>query len=102
MKKKINTSKKHQEQKRPGTEKQMKPTPETKPIYEKEEKKLANKVAIITGGDSGIGKYHGKASFDVFSHYKSVLKRDFVFDMKVLYPPYAGKLPLLKKLFGKK
>ena len=56
MKKKMNTSKKHQEQKRPGTEKQMKPTPETKPIYEKEEKKLANKVAIITGGDSGIGK----------------------------------------------
>lgn len=52
-------------------------------------------------GDSGMGKYHGKASFDIFSHYKSVLKRDFVFDVKVLYPPYAGKLPLLKRLFGK-
>ncbi|MBF2066933.1 MAG: aldehyde dehydrogenase [Calothrix sp. C42_A2020_038] len=53
-------------------------------------------------GDSGIGKYHGKASFDVFSHYKSVLKRNFVFDLKVLYPPYEGKLPMLKRLFGKK
>ena len=52
-------------------------------------------------GDSGIGKYHGKASFDVFSHYKSVLKRGFAFDMKLLYPPYEGKLPLLKRLFGK-
>ncbi|RUT09649.1 aldehyde dehydrogenase [Dulcicalothrix desertica PCC 7102] len=52
-------------------------------------------------GDSGIGKYHGKASFDVFSHYKSVLKRGFGFDMKVLYPPYEGKLALLKRVFGK-
>ncbi len=28
-------------------------------------------------GNSGIGSYHGKASFDTFSHYKSVLKRSF-------------------------
>ncbi|MFM6134160.1 MAG: aldehyde dehydrogenase family protein, partial [Sphaerospermopsis kisseleviana] len=28
-------------------------------------------------GNSGIGSYHGKASFDTFSHYKSVLKNPF-------------------------
>lgn len=26
-------------------------------------------------GDSGMGAYHGKASFDTFTHFKSVLKR---------------------------
>ncbi|MEO1123840.1 MAG: aldehyde dehydrogenase [Cyanobacteria bacterium J06635_15] len=49
-------------------------------------------------GDSGIGAYHGKASFDVFSHYKSVLKKPFWLDMSLLYPPYGDKLKLLKKL----
>ncbi|AFZ03811.1 aldehyde dehydrogenase [Calothrix sp. PCC 6303] len=51
-------------------------------------------------GDSGIGSYHGKASFDTFSHYKSILKRPFYLDLKILYPPYEGKLSLLKKLLG--
>jgi aldehyde dehydrogenase (NAD+) len=51
-------------------------------------------------GDSGIGSYHGKASFDTFTHYKSILQRPFYIDVKVLYPPYEGKLSLLKKLFG--
>lgn len=32
-------------------------------------------------GDSGIGSYHGKASFDTFSHYKSVLKKFFWLDL---------------------
>jgi aldehyde dehydrogenase (NAD+) len=52
-------------------------------------------------GESGMGSYHGKASFDTFSHYKSILKRPFYLDLKILYPPYAGKLSLLKKLLGK-
>jgi acyl-CoA reductase-like NAD-dependent aldehyde dehydrogenase len=51
-------------------------------------------------GDSGMGSYHGKYSFDTFSHYKSILKRPFFLDLKVLYPPYAGKLSLIKKLLG--
>ncbi|BAZ41643.1 aldehyde dehydrogenase [Calothrix sp. NIES-4101] len=49
-------------------------------------------------GDSGIGSYHGKASFDTFSHYKSVVNRKFFLDASILYAPYAGKLSLLKKL----
>ena len=32
-------------------------------------------------GDSGIGSYHGRASFDTFSHYKSVLRRSLRFDL---------------------
>jgi aldehyde dehydrogenase (NAD+) len=49
-------------------------------------------------GDSGIGSYHGKASFDTFSHYKSVLKKGFRFDPNWRYPPYKDKLSLLKRI----
>ncbi|MEH2406085.1 aldehyde dehydrogenase [Nostoc sp.] len=51
-------------------------------------------------GDSGIGNYHGKASFDTFSHDKSVLQNSFWLDLKWRYAPYEGKLPLIKKLIG--
>jgi acyl-CoA reductase-like NAD-dependent aldehyde dehydrogenase len=51
-------------------------------------------------GDSGIGSYHGKASFDTFSHYKSVLKKGFRFDPNWRYPPYKDKLSLLKRIIG--
>lgn len=51
-------------------------------------------------GDSGMGSYHGKASFDTFSHYKSVLKRPFWLDIKLRYAPYGDKIKLVKKLFG--
>ena len=51
-------------------------------------------------GDSGMGSYHGKASFDTFSHYKSVLTRPFWLDVKLRYAPYGDKIKLVKKLFG--
>lgn len=52
-------------------------------------------------GNSGIGKYHGKASFDTFSHYKSVLNRALIPDVKLRYAPYSqGKLQLLKRILG--
>jgi len=38
-------------------------------------------------GNSGMGAYHGKASFDTFSHYKGVLDQRLPLDM-VLRPPY--------------
>ena len=44
-------------------------------------------------GASGFGAYHGKYTFDTFSHRKSVLKRDFGFVGEYLglfrYPPYT-------------
>jgi aldehyde dehydrogenase (NAD+) len=52
-------------------------------------------------GNSGIGSYHGKASFDTFSHYKSVLRKSFLLDLKWRYAPYQGKLDFLKWVIGK-
>jgi aldehyde dehydrogenase (NAD+) len=49
-------------------------------------------------GSSGIGSYHGKVSFDTFSHQKSILKRSFRLDLPLRYPPYGNKLRTLKKI----
>ncbi|MEA5418242.1 aldehyde dehydrogenase [Spirulina sp. CCNP1310] len=49
-------------------------------------------------GESGMGAYHGKFSFDTFSHRKSVLKRKFWLDLDLRYPPYHDKLKWLKWL----
>ncbi|MEO7445809.1 MAG: aldehyde dehydrogenase [Ferruginibacter sp.] len=51
-------------------------------------------------GDSGIGHYHGKYSFDIFSHKKAWMKTPGWFDPSLKYPPYAGKMNILKKLIG--
>ncbi|MGK7917319.1 MAG: aldehyde dehydrogenase [Prochloraceae cyanobacterium] len=48
-------------------------------------------------GNSGIGNYHGKASFDIFSHYKSILQRYFWFDLNWRYAPYKIKIEAIKK-----
>ncbi|MDQ0268290.1 aldehyde dehydrogenase [Cytobacillus purgationiresistens] len=37
-------------------------------------------------GESGMGAYHGKGSFDVFSHEKSMLKQSTKFDLPFRYP----------------
>jgi aldehyde dehydrogenase (NAD+) len=47
-------------------------------------------------GFSGTGKYHGKYSFDTFSHQKAVMKTPTWFDPAVKYPPFKGKLGLFK------
>jgi aldehyde dehydrogenase (NAD+) len=49
-------------------------------------------------GSSGIGSYHGKKSFDTFSHQKSIFKKYFRFDAPLRYPPYGNKLRILKKI----
>ncbi|MGE5581419.1 MAG: aldehyde dehydrogenase [Bacillota bacterium] len=49
-------------------------------------------------GMSGMGGYHGKASFDTFSHQKSILKKANFFDIPLRYPPYKNHLELLKKI----
>jgi aldehyde dehydrogenase (NAD+) len=49
-------------------------------------------------GESGIGSYHGKAGFDIFSHRKSVLHKSFWLDLNWRYPPYQGKLALFKRI----
>ncbi|MCL3782686.1 aldehyde dehydrogenase family protein [Prolixibacteraceae bacterium JC049] len=47
-------------------------------------------------GASGMGAYHGKASFDVFSHYKSVHHK-LNPDLPLRYPPYKWQYKLLRK-----
>ncbi|HEY5707658.1 MAG TPA: aldehyde dehydrogenase family protein [Terrimicrobiaceae bacterium] len=47
-------------------------------------------------GQSGIGGYHGKHSFDVFTHRKAVMKTPTWFDPAIKYPPFKGKLRVLK------
>ena len=48
-------------------------------------------------GESGIGAYHGKYGFDTFSHYKPVMLKSTLFDLPLRYPPFAGKLGILKR-----
>ncbi|WP_434750949.1 aldehyde dehydrogenase [Paenibacillus amylolyticus] len=49
-------------------------------------------------GHSGIGSYHGRYSFETFSHMKSVLKKSTKLNPHMLYPPYNNKLSLIKRL----
>jgi len=49
-------------------------------------------------GESGFGNYHGKASFDTFTHPKSVLRRSFSFDARMKYPPYQVELKKIKRI----
>ncbi|MCW7999933.1 aldehyde dehydrogenase [Clostridium sp. cpc1] len=48
-------------------------------------------------GTSGMGSYHGKKSFDTFTHYKSILKKSNIIDPNFRYPPYGNKLSIVKK-----
>ncbi|MGC1389623.1 MAG: aldehyde dehydrogenase family protein [Bacteroidales bacterium] len=41
-------------------------------------------------GSSGMGRYHGKSSFDTFSNLRSVLIKSNMFDIPVRYPPYSA------------
>jgi aldehyde dehydrogenase (NAD+) len=47
-------------------------------------------------GNSGIGAYHGKGSFDTFSHGKSVLKQTTLFDLPFRYPNVKNGLKKIK------
>lgn len=47
-------------------------------------------------GFSGMGCYHGKYSFETFSHKKAVMKTPTWFDPAIKYPPFKGKLKLFK------
>ncbi|KAL2328807.1 hypothetical protein Fmac_022234 [Flemingia macrophylla] len=48
-------------------------------------------------GESGFGMYHGKFSFDTFSHQKAVVRRSFLTDFWYRYPPWTlNKLQLLE------
>ena len=47
-------------------------------------------------GTSGFGNYHGKFSFDAFTHQKGVLKTATLLDIPLRYPPYGKKAKYVK------
>ena len=47
-------------------------------------------------GESGMGNYHGRYSFDTFTHKKSILKKDTHIDLPIRYAPFRKNLNLLK------
>lgn len=49
-------------------------------------------------GFSGTGAYHGKYSFETFSHRKAIMKTPTWFDPWIKYPPFNGRLKLFKWL----
>ncbi|KAA9021792.1 aldehyde dehydrogenase [Niallia endozanthoxylica] len=49
-------------------------------------------------GESGVGAYHGKGSFDTFTHEKSILKQTTRFDLPLRYPNRKNALETLKRL----
>jgi aldehyde dehydrogenase (NAD+) len=60
---------------------------------------FANKKMPFGGiGNSGLGAYHGKKTFDTFTHEKPVLKSNTSIDPSLKYPPFKGKLKWFKKL----
>lgn len=48
-------------------------------------------------GPSGMNQYHGKASFETFTHSKSMMKKSTVVSVPLAFPPYKGKLQLVKR-----
>jgi acyl-CoA reductase-like NAD-dependent aldehyde dehydrogenase len=49
-------------------------------------------------GDSGIGRYRGRYSFETFSHFKGITRQSLRIDLPQRYAPYKDRLRLLRKL----
>lgn len=60
---------------------------------------ITNKKLPFGGvGSSGIGAYHGRTSFDLFSHHKAIIKKSNWIDLPLRYPPYNMPLKLVKMI----
>ncbi len=63
---------------------------------------LANSKLGFGGvGESGMGSYHGKYSFDTFSHKKSIIKKANWIDLPMRYHPYSKEKEKLVRFFLK-
>ncbi|SHE49207.1 aldehyde dehydrogenase [Clostridium fallax] len=49
-------------------------------------------------GNSGMGNYHGKYSFDTFTHKKGIMKRGTWLDINIRYAPFKDKLSIVKRI----
>jgi aldehyde dehydrogenase (NAD+) len=53
-------------------------------------------------GESGMGRYHGKAGFEAFSHQKTMLVKPFWFDLFLKYPPHRElNLKIIRMVMGR-
>lgn len=52
-------------------------------------------------GASGMGSYHGKAGFDTFTHYKSIVDKKTFLDLPMRYAPYNSWKDILVRRFVK-
>ncbi|PAN39346.1 hypothetical protein PAHAL_7G236600 [Panicum hallii] len=51
-------------------------------------------------GQSGFGQYHGRHSFEMFSHKKAVMKRGYLLELTLRYPPWdESKVTLMRYLY---
>ena len=50
-------------------------------------------------GTSGVNSYHGKASFETFTHAKSIMKKSTKMNPSFAFPPYKKKVKLLRAIF---
>ncbi|XP_039159575.1 aldehyde dehydrogenase family 3 member F1-like isoform X1 [Eucalyptus grandis] len=61
---------------------------------------LADTLPFGGIGESGMGRYHGKFSFDTFSHQKAVVRRSFLVDFWFRFPPWNDhKLQLFRSSY---
>lgn len=49
-------------------------------------------------GNSGVQAYHGESSFQLFTHQKSILKKNTKIPLNITFPPYKNKVKLVKTL----
>ncbi len=49
-------------------------------------------------GSSGMNAYHGKSSFDLFSHKKSIMRKKTTLPIDLLYPPYENRVSTIRKI----
>ena len=52
-------------------------------------------------GQSGMGSYHGKRSFNAFTHEKSIVKKSTLLDLPMRYRPYTKKGERMVRMFLK-
>jgi aldehyde dehydrogenase (NAD+) len=61
-----------------------------------------NSIPFGGVGPSGFGQYHGKYSFEMFSHRKAVFKRSLLIEFMFRYPPWDdndSKIGILRHVF---
>lgn len=62
------------------------------------ERRLLDSCAFGGVGSAGMGSYHGKQSFDTFTHYRSIVKKATWLDLPLRYHPYTdSKLRMVRK-----